>query len=564
MYDETICFPRPAGWQLSDTAVPQCESVVGQQASAGTARILACMPDVHTPAAIPISTSQAGGADGRWLSAGMSAKLLLGASVLLVAVALVPALFRSKQPDDQQTAWRTTPTAPDAEMPPLWSGIAEGGPKVDLSGASDVANSRQRTGSNSKPTGNLAATNTETGPTEKTPDVSIWPDPSRSLVPPRSQHGDADPAGQPQNVPPVASLPEQYRQGTAWPATSGQGPLVGGAAGAGQFTGQSNRPAALNADRGGIERTAASVPQAPANRPAATGDVPWYEPWSPPEAQQPSAPQYQARYERPQFESPPYRQPEYRQSQPQPAEHQPAQYQAQYEQSQYRQPGYQQPDYRGSSYQHSAQRPEDYPQYRRWESQPTSYQAPPGQSLPSGQDWQLPRQSAPTQGLPQQQSPQQYWQQQPEQQYQWDYTPDYRRQLPANRASSAAQLPDGQQPPYSPQSYSPQSSAPQSYVPAQYAPHSYPQHQQQNGSGGYRAQQPRSSVALVDRTMPTPPDQYESATPRYASATLPAGVGQQGQYDGRVRTAAGDSRLGTNASSIPARANYERAGSGTY
>ena len=339
MSDETISFPRPAGWQLSDTPVPQCESVVGQQASAVNARILACMPDVQTPATIPISTSQTGGADRRWLSAGMSAKLLLGASVLLVAVALVPALFRSKQPDDQQTAWRPTPPAPDAEMPPLWSGIAEGGPKVDLSGASDVGKSRQRTEGNSKPTGNLAATNAETGPTEKTPEVSIWPDPSRSIPPPRSQQFDATASGQSQPVPPVASLPDQYRRGAAWPAP-GEGASMGEATGAGQFTGQSNRPAALNADRGGINRTATGGPQSPADRPAATGELPWYEPWCPPEAQQPSAPQYQARYERPQPESPPYRQPEYRQSQPQPAEHQPAQYQAQYEQSQYRQPGY--------------------------------------------------------------------------------------------------------------------------------------------------------------------------------------------------------------------------------
>ena len=544
MSDETICVPRPAGWQLSDTAVPQCESVAGQLGSAVNARILACMPDMHTPATIPISSLQSGSSEGRWLSAGMSAKLLLGASALLVAVALVPALFRSKQPDEQQTAWRSTGPAPDAEMPPLWSGIADGGPKVDLSATTDAAKSRQPTEGNSKPTGHVAAASAETGPTEKTPDVSIWPDPNRSIGPARSQQFGATASGQSQPVPPVASLPDQYRQGTAWPAASGEGASVGSAAGAGQFTVQSNRPASLNPDRGGIDRTAASGPQAPADRPAATGDVPWYEPWSPPEAQQPSAPQYQARYERPQPESPPYRQSEY---------HQPQYQSSEYQRPQYQQSQYQQPDYRASPYQHSAQRPEDYPQYRRWESQPTSYQAPPSQTAPLGQDWQLPRQSPPAQGLPQQQSPPPYWQQQPEQQYQWDYTPDYRRQLPASRASPGGQLPDGQQP-YVPQPYAPQQYAPQSYAP----------HQHQNGLGRYPAQQPHSSVALVDRTMPTPPDEPGSAAPRYASATLPADVGQQGQYDVRVTTAAGDARLGTNASSIPARANYERAGSGTY
>jgi hypothetical protein len=507
----------------------------------------------------------------------------------------VPALFRSKQPDDEQTARRQTASAPEADVPPLWTGIPEGAPKVDLPDANNAGKSGPRAEGSSKPTGGLAgksaAKSADTGPTEKTPDVSVWPDPNRSTLPEQRRPPlDAFSPDQAPAAPRMAGLPERHHRDAAWPA-SGDGSAAG-AAGAGQMTGQSNRPAALSGQPGNIDQTATSGSQITANRPAAGGDVPWYEPWYPPQAQQPAEPQYQARHQQPQAEPVQqqlqYQQSGYEQSQPRQPQYQQAQYQQPpyREQPQYQHTPYRETEYRSSEYQHGAQRPVDYSQYSRWGSQPTSYQAPSGQASPPAQNWppqSMPPQNVPAQSVPPQNGPPaqqlspQYWQQ-PEQ-YQWDYTPDYRRAVVPGRTSPTGQLPDAQrQPPYGPQSYVPQSGAPQTYARPyaqqdyrqqlderqSYGAQSYVPRQYDDRAGGYSVGRTQPSAALVDRTMPTPPNEPSVGATRYTSASVPAGPPQAERYDGQGMIAGGETRLGTSTDSIPARASYERAGPGTY
>ncbi len=596
---ETIAFPRSAGWQLSDVAVPQCESVAGEQSAATAARVLACMPDVHTLTTIPAPASAAG-RDGRWLSAGLSAKLLLGAGALLVVVALLPALFRSKEPADEQIAAQTNTAAPADDMPPLWSGIPEAAPKVDFSKASHVGKSAERSEGSSKPLGGVASTTAPTGPTEKTPDVSVWPDPTRSGLPQsQGQPSHSFAADRAAAAVQTARRPEPYRQDATWPSTNNDG-LSDAAAAGGSVTAQANRPAVLNGQPGGSSWMPADGAASAAARTGTSGAVDSYDPWTAADPSRQAHSQYQPRQPYPQGEpgaqqayyqqyqqyqqsqqsqqSQQYNQAQHNQryQQSSQAGYEVLPWQPPYQQSQHEQPPYREAQYRAAEQQYGGQRArgygEGYPPSSRWESQPTSYQVPSPQVSPPVPSW--PPQSPAAQSVPPvQQSPPQSWQQPEQQRYQWDYTPDYRRAPSAEGVAPHRQAPSvqptydaqshvqnpGARNPYSYQPYPPQSQAVPSYSPQMDLPQ-----RQHPGGEGYWAGRSNSSAALVERSMPAPPIEQASSPSRYASTAAPTAAPTWGPFDGRGPTAGSEARLGGNTDSIPARASYERAGPGTY
>lgn len=114
-------------WAPEEVALPEA----GGDAAAGTSlassdhgtaisqpEVLARLPDLDTlQPSWEMGTKPSRG-DGRFLSQGVSTKLLVGACVLLVCMAVLPFILKGDDPKPG------TPPAPDAAEAPIWKGQA--------------------------------------------------------------------------------------------------------------------------------------------------------------------------------------------------------------------------------------------------------------------------------------------------------------------------------------------------------------------------------------------------------------------------------------------------------
>jgi hypothetical protein len=120
--EEVAVKEAPGGLELESSF-----GAAGTQRVPGTAvrqpEVLARLPDLDAVEASPAPDTRSSGrrnkalaADGRFLSQGLSTKLLIGGALLLVLAAIFPFVFNNHEPKPG------TPPAPDAAEAPAWKG----------------------------------------------------------------------------------------------------------------------------------------------------------------------------------------------------------------------------------------------------------------------------------------------------------------------------------------------------------------------------------------------------------------------------------------------------------